>query len=54
MILAPEERIKYNKKMNAERVRKHRDNNKEHALEYNRECKFFFILEMKTKRNIRH
>ncbi len=33
MSLSPEERIKYNRAKTAERVARHRANNREHALE---------------------
>ena len=54
MRLTPEERIriKYYKKMNAERVKKHRENNK-HALGYNREYKNFFINRDENKEKYR-
>ena len=35
MKLTPEERVEYNKKMNADRVAKYRAANKEKAKEYN-------------------
>ena len=39
MRLKPEERIEHNKKINAQRVKKHREYDKEHALEYNRKSR---------------
>jgi hypothetical protein len=43
MSLSPEERIIYNKAKTAERVARHRANNREHALEYNRTYKKEYV-----------